>query len=162
MALGKTHDLVNLLALPGFLYFLPKELYLPFGIGYLVGTFFLSPDVDLPNSKPAKRWRLLRCLWAPYQSLSKHRGISHTPVIGSFLRLAYLVGASLFLYFSLLGLASILGESFAVFLAGFNPFEFLNDLFRREESLYFVAGILCADLVHLVLDGASSLLRKLT
>ena len=162
MALGRTHDLVNLVALPGFFYFLPKELYVPFGIGYLVGTFLLSPDIDLPNSRPTRRWSFLRCLWAPYQSVSKHRGISHLPVVGSLTRLAYLVGVVLFLYFVLLGIVSTLDRGFALLLANFNPFEFLNDLFRSEESLYFVAGVICADVVHTMLDGVSSFVKKLT
>lgn len=162
MALGRTHDLVNLTALPAFFYFLPKEFYLPFGLGYLVGTFLLSPDIDLPNSRPTKRWSFLRCLWAPYQSLSRHRGLSHVPVVGSLLRLAYIVGVVLFLYFVLIGVVSTLDRGFAMFLASFNPFEFLNDLFRSEKSLYFVAGVICADIVHIILDGISSFVKRLT
>ncbi len=162
MALGRTHDLINLVALPGFLYYLPKELYLPFGAGYLVGTFLLSPDVDLPNSKPTRRWSFLRCVWYPYQSLSQHRGISHVPVIGSLLRLLYLILLIIFLYFVLIGMVSVLDRSLALALTGFNPFSYLNELFRSEESLYFVAGIVCADIVHIVLDGISSMVKRLT
>ncbi len=162
MALGRTHDLVNLTVLPLFFYFLPKEFYAPFGLGYVVGTFLLSPDVDLPGSKPAKRWGLLRCIWFPYQSLSRHRGISHLPVIGSLLRLLYLIGLVLFLYFTLLGVISTLDKSIAGVLSGFNPFELLSEVFRDEKSLYFVAGIICADTVHIILDGVSSLVKKLT
>ncbi len=162
MALGRTHDLINLTALPVFFYFLPKELYIPFGAGYLVGTFFLSPDIDLPNSKPTRRWKLLRCLWIPYQSLSRHRGISHMPVIGSLLRLAYLIFIVIFAYFVLIGVLSVFDKSFSMVLASFNPFEFLNELFRSEESLYFVAGIVCADIVHILFDGISSFMKKLT
>ncbi|RLJ71371.1 putative metal-binding protein [Hydrogenivirga caldilitoris] len=162
MALGKTHDLINLVALPGFLYFLPKELYIPFGAGYMVGTFLLSPDVDLPNSKPTKRWSFLRCLWYPYQSLSQHRGISHIPVIGSLLRLLYLISVVIFLYFFLLGVVSVLDKGLALALTNFNPFPYLNELFRSEKSMYFVLGILCADVVHIILDGLSSVLKRLT
>jgi len=162
MALGRTHDLINLMALPGFFYFLPKELYVPFGAGYLVGTFLLSPDIDLPNSRPSKRWSFLRCLWAPYQSVSRHRGVSHLPVVGSLVRLVYLIAVVLFLYFVLLGVVSVLDRSFALFLASFNPFEFLNDLFRSEKSLYFVAGIVCADVVHILIDWFSTLIKKFT
>jgi uncharacterized metal-binding protein len=67
LALGRTHELINLLALPGFLYFLPKEFYLPFGLGYVLGTFLLSPDLDLKHSKPFKRWKALKILLFPYQ-----------------------------------------------------------------------------------------------
>ena len=162
MALGRTHDLVNLAVLPGFLYFLPKELYIPFGLGYLVGTFLLSPDLDLPNSRPTRRWSFLRCLWLPYQSISRHRGLSHVPFVGSILRIVYITGVLLFLYFVLIGVVSILDRGTALFLAAFNPFEFLNHLLRSEKSLYFLAGVLCADVVHIILDGVSSLVKKLT
>ncbi|WP_457600287.1 DUF2227 family putative metal-binding protein [Hydrogenivirga sp.] len=162
MALGRTHDLINLIALPGFLYFLPRELYAPFGIGYVVGTFFLSPDVDLTNSRPTRRWGFLRCIWAPYQSLSRHRGVSHIPVIGSLLRLLYLVSLVIFLYFVLLGVVSTLDRGLALALTDFNPFSYLNELFRSEKSLYFVLGIVCADVVHILLDAVSSLLKRLT
>jgi len=50
LALGRTHELINLLALPGFLYFLPKEFYLSFSVGYVLGTFLLSPNLDLKHS----------------------------------------------------------------------------------------------------------------
>jgi len=162
MALGRTHDVVNLIALPVFFYYMPKEFYIPFGLGYLIGTFFLSPDIDLPNSKPAKRWSLLRCVWFPYQSFSKHRGVSHLPVIGSLLRLVYITAVVLFLYFFLIGVLSVVDKGLSLFLSSFNPFEFLNSLFRREESLYFVAGIICADIVHILLDGVSSFIKRIT
>jgi len=161
MALGRTHDLVNLIALPGFLYFLPKELYIPFGAGYIVGTFFLSPDVDLPNSRPSRRWSFLRCLWFPYQSITQHRGVSHVPVIGSLLRLLYLVLVVSFIYFVVIGIVSVLDRGLAIALTGFNPFAYLNELFRSEESLFFVAGIICADVVHIVLDGISSTIKRI-
>jgi uncharacterized metal-binding protein len=162
MALGRTHELVNLVALPIILYAVPKEFYLAFGAGYVVGTFFLSPDVDLPNSKPTKRWSYLRCIWMPYQSFSRHRGISHLPIVGSLLRLTYLVLVVVFLYFVLLGIVSLLDRSIALEMTGFDPFSYLNELFRSERSLYFVAGIVCADIVHIVLDGLSSFFKKLT
>ena len=162
MALGRTHDLLNLVALPSFLYFLPKELYVPFGLGYMVGTFFLSPDIDLPNSRPTKRWSLLRCVWTPYQSFSRHRGLSHMPVLGSLVRLIYLVGVVIFTYFVLLGVVSMLDKNLGLSLAGYDPFELLNRAFRSRESLYFVAGVVCADIVHILIDISSSFIKRVT
>ena len=91
MALGKSHDYVILLALHLCLYYTPKEFYIPFTLGYIFGTFLLSPDLALPQSKPSKRWRKLRLIWKPYQSFSNHRGSSHIPVLGTLLRFGYLV-----------------------------------------------------------------------
>lgn len=67
-------------------------------VGVLVSGFFLSPDLDI-LSKPYQRWGWLRWLWWPYQRLIPHRSwLSHGPIIGTVLRVAYLVG-----WLSLLG-----------------------------------------------------------
>jgi len=161
MALAKTHDLVNLTALPLFLYFIPKEFYLPFSAGYVFGTFFLSPDIDLPGSRPSRRWSILRCIWTPYQILSRHRGLSHLPLIGSLLRLIYLICALLFLYFTLLGAVTALDRSLGYLLSSFNPFELLHSFFMSGVSLYLVAGIVAADVVHVIFDVLWSFLRRI-
>ncbi|HIQ31286.1 MAG TPA: hypothetical protein EYH49_03880 [Aquifex aeolicus] len=162
MALGKTHDIVNIAALPVFLYFLPKEFFVPFGAGYILGTFFLSPDLDLPSSRPTKRWKLLRCLWFPYQLLSKHRGVSHMPLIGSLFRLIYLLGTLLFLYFVFLGMLSLLGGEVLTSVFILDLRGVAEDLLRSEKVLYFVAGVVCADLLHITVDILDSLRKKLT
>ena len=161
MALGKTHDAVNLAVLPAFLYFLPKEFYIPFGAGYLVGTFLLSPDIDMPTSNPSKRWSLLRFIWYPYQKFSKHRGLSHVPVIGSLLRLFYITAVVVFLYFSLIGVLTLLDRNLSLQVADFNLLEHLSRVLNSEEGLYFVAGIICADVVHIVLDILWSFFRRI-
>src|SRR5919199_2400785 len=58
---------------------------------YYLAGMYLSPDLDLV-SRPYKRWGLLRFIWLPYQRLiPRHRHwLSHGPVIGSIVRLAYL------------------------------------------------------------------------
>ncbi|HIC98044.1 MAG TPA: hypothetical protein EYP11_06595 [Aquificaceae bacterium] len=162
MALGKTHDIVNIAALPVFLYFLPKEFFVPFGAGYILGTFFLSPDLDLPSSRPTKRWKFLRCLWFPYQLLSKHRGVSHMPLIGSLFRLIYLLGTLLFLYFVFLGMLSLLGGEVLTSVFILDLRGVAEDLLRSEKVLYFVAGVVCADLLHITVDILDSLRKKLT
>ncbi len=161
MALGRTHDLVNLTALPAFLYVLPKDMMVPFSLGYVVGTFLLSPDLDLPNSKPSRRWKFLRWVWFPYQMISKHRGVSHMPVLGSLIRLAYIVGAVLFLYFTLIGVVSVVDKGMGYAISGWNPFESLERAFTSQEAVYFVAGVICADVVHILMDSLWSLLRRL-
>jgi uncharacterized metal-binding protein len=161
MALGKTHDLVNLTALPLFLYLLPKETMIPFALGYVAGTFLLSPDLDLPRSRPSRRWRCLRWFWLPYQTLSRHRGVSHTPLLGTVLRLTYMVLAVLFLYFTLVGFVSVIDKGAGYLLSGWNPFETLDRIFRSREAVYFVAGLICADVVHILMDSLWSLIRRI-
>ncbi|SFM29516.1 metal-binding protein [Methanolobus profundi] len=110
----KTHDRINtavLLALMSGLYYImwkeiaPVAEYLDiymllvFALAYLFATFYLSPDLDI-NSKPYKRWGILKFLWWPYKVIFKHRGFSHNPIIGPLtivLNLAIIVAALLLL-----------------------------------------------------------------
>ncbi len=162
MALGRTHDLMNLSVLPAFLYFLPKETMVPFTVGYIAGTFLLSPDLDTPSSKPSRRWGPLRWFWMPYQLLSSHRGVSHLPLLGTVIRIAYAVFGVLFLYFTLIGVVSTLDKGLGLLISGWNPFEDLERLFTSEEALLFVAGLICADTVHIALDRLVSFLKRIT
>ncbi|WP_340818197.1 metal-binding protein [Methanolobus sp. WCC4] len=111
---GKTHDTINAAVLIavifGLYYLIWKEIavisvylntytILSFSLAYMFATFFLSPDLDV-NSKPYKRWGVLRFLWWPYKEIFKHRGFSHNPVIGPLtivLNLAVIVAAILLL-----------------------------------------------------------------
>lgn len=65
---------------------------LQFSLGFLAGTFLLSPDLDLSeqgvNSK--RNWGVLGPLWVPYGMVFSHRGLSHTWIVGPLTRLAYL------------------------------------------------------------------------
>lgn len=65
---------------------------LPLAGAYLAGSLFLSPDLDLYHSRPARRWGILRVLWWPYARLFRHRGLSHHLVLGPLTRLLYLGG----------------------------------------------------------------------
>jgi uncharacterized metal-binding protein len=160
LALGRSHDFVNLLALPACLYYLPKEFYLPFTAGYLFGTFFLSPDLDLSRSKPSKRWKTLKIVWRPYQLLSKHRGASHIPLLGTFLRLAYFSFMFLFLYFVLLGISSEYLPQLKDLLLSFDPFDFFSELAHREEVFYFALGVVLSEVFHVLLDLLTSTFKR--
>ncbi|MFN3598649.1 MAG: DUF2227 family putative metal-binding protein [Aquificaceae bacterium] len=159
MALGRTHDFVNLTLLPLCLYYTPKEFYIPFTLGYLFGTFFLSPDLDLPQSKPSKRWKKLRFVWKPYQKLSKHRGLSHFPIFGTALRLSYLLFVFLFAYFVLLGISSRYMPSLEALLFSLDPFSFLSQIASKEETFYFALGVVISEVFHLLLDLLSTYLK---
>lgn len=96
---GQNHDIINiavLIVVLGASFYLllwnEKIVYsryldlhtiLIFSLSYLFATFFLSPDLDI-DSKPYKRWGILRFLWWPYKVIFKHRGFSHNPIIGPF------------------------------------------------------------------------------
>lgn len=61
----------------------------------LVSTLYLSPDLDLRESRPSRRWGPLSLLWEPYRLLHPHRGASHTYLYGPLSRLLY-VGLPLY------------------------------------------------------------------
>ena len=91
---GQNHDTINIaaliIALAGSFYlvlwnentmysrYLDLYTILIFSLSYLFATFFLSPDLDI-DSKPYKRWGILRFIWWPYKVIFKHRGFSHNP-----------------------------------------------------------------------------------
>ena len=95
MASGKTHDKINvificLFILALFFYNLVNDYkIIYFLLGFLIGTFFLGPDLDL-KSNLYYRWGYLRMIWHPYQKNISHRSLwSHMPVLSDILRLLW-------------------------------------------------------------------------
>lgn len=93
MSSGKFHDRISIFCTIPFaialFHFTPETAALA-TIGYTAGWLILSPDIDLPQSRPSQRWLILSPLWWPYQKTHRHRGLSHWPLIGSAERLLYL------------------------------------------------------------------------
>ncbi len=160
MALGKTHDFVNLIFLPASLYFVPRDFFLPFTAGYLIGTFLLSPDLDMKGSKPSKRWKVFRFIWYPYQAKSKHRGISHVPIVGTFVRLFYfnLVVMFFYAFFSFL-VRNYLPE-YTDLANHLNPQKYLEAFGKSESSFYFLLGLIVSETFHIALDLFSSTFNR--
>jgi len=152
LALGRTHELINLLALPGFLYFLPKEFYLSFSVGYVLGTFLLSPDLDLKHSKPSKRWKALKILWRPYQKKSKHRGISHIPILGTFTRLLYIFLIITALYYLFYFFLSSYWQEGTQKISQLNPLFLAEKLAYKEWTFYALLGLIASEIIHISLD----------
>lgn len=138
MPSGRVHETVNLLALPPILYVLPGSLpKIPFACGYLVGTFWLTPDLDLANSRPSRRWGLLRLVWLPYAWLFPHRGLSHHPLLGALTRLLYLT--------TLTGLGLWVLDNLG--------YRLQLDFHFGQSWFSFFVGILIADSLHLFIDA---------
>ncbi len=94
MASGRRHDrTTGWLALPFGLLWGPA--LGPAGVAvatgaFLVGGLWLSPDLDT-RSNATRRWGPLRLLWWPYRRLLSHRSLlSHSPLLGTSLRLLWL------------------------------------------------------------------------
>ncbi|WP_082506130.1 DUF2227 family putative metal-binding protein [Deinococcus sp. Leaf326] len=58
--------------------------------GLAFGTLLVTPDLDLRLNDARRNWGPFRFIWAPYAALSKHRGMSHTYLLGPTIRLLYL------------------------------------------------------------------------
>ena len=96
MASGRAHDRATIvLALPFGLLWAPA--LGPPGVAaacaaFLVGGLWLSPDLDTP-SRVTARWGPLALLWWPYRRWLRHRSLlSHSPLLGTAGRLAWLAG----------------------------------------------------------------------
>lgn len=164
MALGKTHDFINLILggfLSGAIFFSLNSLLgtVFFLLGWLFSTFIFGPDTDIV---PKKRAWIFRVFLYPYSWISKHRGISHHILLGTITR---------FLYLLIIGaiVVSIINSFFyqGLTLANYGKalISFFRD-FNLDRPLYkgltwFYIGVFLADFSHVLVDHLSSYLKKL-
>lgn len=150
MASGHHHDRATvLLALPFGLLWWP--LLGPAGtavgsLAFLTGGLWLSPDLDIP-SRASRRWGPLQLLWWPYRRMLRHRSpLSHSPLLGTALRLTYLAGLLTLLALALshLGWAEPQGV-----------LQRIVDLCQNRRPLLIVAllGVEASCWLHLIQDG---------
>jgi uncharacterized metal-binding protein len=104
------------------------------GLGFYIGTEFVTPDLDI-NSSAYKRWGRLRILILPYKWLFKHRQSSHNIFYGAVVRILY-IGAII--------------AAFYYFIFKSLPLE--NILFPFH-IIIFLGGIIAANSLHVILDG---------
>ncbi len=96
MPSGRTHDRITLWSLPvvaGLTFERTRSsgMTLCVAAGFLLGGLMLGPDLDI-YSVQFKRWGWLRWIWLPYRNSLRHRSaLSHGPVIGTVLRVIYLM-----------------------------------------------------------------------
>ncbi len=150
MASGRHHDrLTWRLALPFGLLWWP-------GLGpagaavaagaFLLGGLWLSPDLDT-HSNATRRWGPLRLLWWPYRRLLSHRSLlSHSPLLGTGLRLLWLAAA--------LTVACVALQP----LGAPGPEELLQHgqaLWHSQQALLLTAlvGLEASSWLHLLQDG---------
>jgi len=161
MASGQTHDLLNLITLPVFLYGVPHEYFPYFGSAYVLSTILMSPDIDLPHSKPSKRWKILKVFWGPYRKIFKHRGASHLPIVGTLTRLLYVFFVVMFIYFVLIGIMSFANYSDYFIKSSDTFLNNIKSTFTQEDVFWFLMGAILSDIVHIFWDTVLSFLKKL-
>ena len=129
-----------------------------FTVSYLVGTFLVTPDLDLADNRVRAKsnWGLLGLLWAPYGEMFSHRGLSHTWFVGPMTRLLYMVMVGLALSWVATVISSHFGYTFSV-RAGWRENSW-------ELSLGSLLGYYLSQWLHLIADGVKpdhgSRLRK--
>jgi uncharacterized metal-binding protein len=150
MASGRAHDrATRLLALPFGLLWGPWLGWAGVawaGLGFLLGGLLLSPDLDT-RSNPTRRWGPLRLLWWPYRRCLAHRSlVSHSPLLGTAGRLAYLAVMALLLAAALqpLGLPALAWLE-----------ESVTGLWQQHRPLLIsaLAGLEASNWLHLIQDG---------
>lgn len=114
------------------------------GVSEVLGTLYLSPDLDGKGwrSECLKRWDalLLGWVWAVYGNAIPHRHpLSHSPIVGTSLRIAYL-------------------SFFLAILIFMLPWITLTDFYQLMQSQWQVFGSILIGLelsanVHYYLDG---------
>ena len=123
-----------------------------FFMGFLGGTFLVTPDLDLAEQHvlPKRNWGILGFVWVPYGYLFAHRGVSHTYVFGPLTRLIYMLGL----------VSVIVGAVYGVAHAADYPLTFSSAWLRRlcdERWVLFLlaglAGFYFSQWLHLFADG---------
>lgn len=118
------------------------------GLGCFAGIF-ISPDLDMRQRTVSEttllRWSLgvgyiWIFLWYPYSMLFRHRGVSHTPLIGTVTRVLYLLGMALLVQYT----AHILSG------ANWSIWTWVEQ--HQQPIAMFIAGLAISDIGHWVLD----------
>jgi uncharacterized metal-binding protein len=147
-----THATFNLtlsfpLILAGlYIYIHPTNLQLAvFSLAFIYTTLFMHPDMDVAHKiKKSSLRGILSLPFIGYAKIFKHRGISHTLMLGSLTRILWL---SIF----------ILIVSYVGNLCFFTKKSLvLYCILYQQELLYGLIGIFTADASHLFLDKLKS------
>jgi len=164
MALGKTHDLFNLLVCAIFVGLfigigIDIALTFSFILGWLLATFIFSPDTDI---MPKKRTRILQFFLYPYSILFKHRGISHMLFVGTVTRVLYLIlviGALIFIFDKMKYSNYSLMNYFQSIVDFIGQFDY--KMRSHRIVIWFFSGMILADASHIFLDKISSYKNKM-
>jgi uncharacterized metal-binding protein len=150
MANGRSHDrATRLLAIPFGLLWWPACGVWGFVIAcsaFLVGGLWLSPDLDV-RSRASRRWGPLGLMWWPYRRLLRHRSLlSHSPLLGSGLRLGWL-----FAWLVLL----VLALEPSGLISRQHLLEMAQWLWQQQRPLLMAAlvGVEASSWLHLLQDG---------
>lgn len=133
MPSGRTHDRITLWSLPivvglSLMRTQNSTVTLCVSAGFLFGALMLGPDLDT-RSIHYKRWGVLRWIWIPYRGSLRHRSpLSHGPIVGTVVRVLYVL-----LWGFLLGVGSL---------------AIANELFQLGWTWQDMVGLVSRSLQH--------------
>ena len=168
MPSGRVHNLINIAVYAvlsaGTLYLSEQRQMvvtpsqaLCFTVGFAVGTFLLSPDLDLAEGHvdSKRRWGPLGFLWAPYGMLFSHRGLSHTWILGPLTRLIYLALMALLLWglVHVLVPAHLLAQLPRLPLPPLDLHSLALQVLGLKVGLPLLIGYYLSQWLHLIADG---------
>ena len=164
MPSGKTHDRITLWILPwivGGTLILTRdgELTLVVAGAFLFSGLMFGPDLDI-YSIQFKRWGVLRYFWLPYQKLFRHRSIfSHGLIIGTVIRLFYLLGILSILAILLVAIAQLIfGFDWNWQIFTLNSFNLIKQEYPQEATALF-CGLELGAMSHSLSDWLGSMYK---
>jgi len=166
MSSGQQHDRITWILFP-VIAVVSLEVTRPWYLSTIISISFLfsglmfGPDLDI-KSVQTSRWGIFRSFWSLYRRAIPHRSfLSHGFLIGTIVRICYLVGILL-----LIGTIVMLGYDL-IKKSIWDPrqliTQFFNFLFleHRKEIIASLVGLEIGAMSHYVVDWFSSAFKKL-
>ncbi|MGL5083666.1 MAG: metal-binding protein [Microcoleaceae cyanobacterium] len=164
MPCSRTHDRITLWSLPivvGLTYIQTRNEYFPLLVGtsFLFSGLMFGPDLDI-YSHQFRRWGWLRWIWVPYQKSLRHRSfLSHGPLIGTAIRLVYLVTWMAVLGGILLTLAGWFGSpEFSIFQGTQLVLRSLHHHDTKWIAIY--CGLELGSMSHYLMDWSNAAYKR--
>ncbi len=119
------------------------------GFAIVLGTYFLSPDLDT-DSKIYARWGILRWYWYPYKEIIKHRSIlSHSGPLSATIRLLYMLCIPLVILTFTLPYTVDRGDIVYMITPALSSIALIW------------AGVMIADTIHVIADLLSTEIKRI-
>ncbi len=159
------HDSASLILAGTLLYIGTRQEHLTNGVLLAFSAFgalsnlALSPDLDGSRSMSIIRWKhvniLIALWWKGYGKITRHRGRSHIPIIGTLSRLLWL--SIPFIVSAIL--IQVLGLMPGTSRDWHNIFLSVSSAMALPFFLW-LSGLILADTLHALLDYLDSLIKK--
>ncbi|NES79777.1 MULTISPECIES: metal-binding protein [unclassified Okeania] len=163
MPSGSTHDRITLWSLPivtSLSFGLIRSTHLTLFVSgsFLFSGLMFGPDLDI-NSRQFQRWGWFKWLWRPYQTSLNHRSfLSHGPIIGTALRLLYiLTWLGMVVVFGLI-IDELLGLEWSIL--GFVESLWQSLSLHYQEVIALLVGLELGAMSHSVSDWSSSAYKR--